>query len=337
MDEDWGGVLDDEAFIDYWSPRVAKVLARRHITKLRIHGWKATDVEPLTPFRDQIERIFWDVRSDDIPDLSALGRLHRLNQLSLPGGVEQVDFSSLRNLKSLSVSADRPVFGNLRSCRSLKELSITGCRLKDLRPLAGLARLQELTIREAPLASLDGVEELTGLRRLALGPVPLASLDGIAHARLLHEVSLYLGRLTSVAPLTSLAQLKQLELTGCRKVRDLDQVGALANLQHLELDGVAVPIAALARLRRLRFLKLLNGGKVPSLAFLRDLRQLQFLYLFEATIVEDGDMSVLLELPALKEARFDKRRHYTHSMDDVQRTIKARRPHGRVGRRQLRQ
>jgi hypothetical protein len=327
MDYDWGGVLDDEAYIDYWSPRVAKVLTGQHITKLRIRGWKAADLEPLTPFRDQIERIDWDVSDDDdTPDLSALGRMRRLKQLYLSGGLEQVDFSGLRKLTSLSVSARHPVFGNLRTCGSLRVLSITNSGLRDLTPLTGLKRLRELVIGEAPLQALTGIGELRNLRRLALSQVPLGSLNEIAQAGRLHDVYLYMvGRLESIAPLKALPALRTLNLGSCRKVRDLDSIGELRGLESLELHGVVVSPATLGRLCRLKLLHLQSYGRIPSIAFVRDLRGLERLYFLEGTVVEDGDMSPLLDLPKLKKILFDTRRNYSHTLEEVQRRLAKRR------------
>src|SRR6266545_778247 len=294
MDYDWGGVLDDEAFIDYWSPRVAKVLARQRITQLHIRGWKAADLEPLTAFRDQIEKIDWEVSDEnDAADLSALGRMRQLKELYLSGGLEQVDFSGLKKLTSLSVSARQPVFGNLRTCGSLRVLSIMNSGLRDLTPLASLKRLRELVIGEAGR---------------------------------LQDVYLYMvGRLESIAPLKALPALRTLNLGSCRKVRDLDSIGELRELESLELHGVVVSPATLGRLRRLKLLHLQSYGRIPSIAFVRDLKGLERFYLLEGTVVEDGDMSPLLGLPKLKKILIDTRRNYSHTLEDVQRRLANRR------------
>jgi len=263
---------------------------------------------------------------DDVPSLAALGQLHRLNELSLRYGLDQIDFSKLGMLDYLSVSADAPVFGNLNRSSSLRSLHITGCALRNLTPLAGLDRLTELTIGEAPLKSLAGMNELRGLRRLALAQVPLASLDGIEDLQAIEDIYIYmLGRLQSIAPLTGLPSLRKLSIGAARKVADFDQLGEMTALEHLELLGSAPQrLAVLSRLKRLKLLQLDNVGVLPSLAFLRGLDQLETFYPSQGTKIEDGDLAVLLELPALTRVLFTNRKHYTHTCGDIQHALTAR-------------
>ncbi len=326
MSEDWGHVFNGEASIRYWSPAVGHVLAEQRVTKLRIRGWKHPTLDPLIPFRDQIVRIFWEVdATDDTPDLAALGQLHRLNHLSLRDRLEQIDFSGLRELQRLSAWADEPSFGNVRQCRSLQVLSITNCGLRDLTPLAGLAHLAELEIGEAPLKSLAGADALRGLRRLVLLQLPLATLSGIESLQQLEVLHIYmLGRLEGIAALTSLKRLKTISIGAARKIADLEHLGDIANLEALDLTGAAPSPAILSRLMRLKRLHLTNAGKLPSLGFLRSMKVLRELWLVEGTTVEDGDMSILLELPALTRVHFTNRKRYTHRHEDVQQTLLAR-------------
>src|SRR2546425_11546010 len=112
-------------------------------------------------------------RSCDIADVSALAGLSHLRELSLRGGLDTIDFSPLRRLETLWVSADSPHFGNVHECQSLRVLGIINCGLRDVAPLSALGHLAELEISEAPLKTLAGVDGLRSLRRLGLFPVPL--------------------------------------------------------------------------------------------------------------------------------------------------------------------
>jgi len=327
MGEDWGHVFNGEATVKFWSPAAAQVLQQQHITKLRVHGWKQPTVEALGSFAHQLERIFWEVHDPtDVPDLSALAQLHQLNYLTLTHGLDQIDFSRLTALRTLGASADAPQFGNVRSCRSLRTLYLTNCGLRDLMPLAGLDQLTEVNVGEAPLKSLAGIHELRGLRRLALAQVPLASLDGIENLQAIEDIYFYmLGRLQSIAPLTRLRTLRKLSIGAARKVADLEQLGEMTGLEHLELLGSAPQrLAVLSRLKRLRVLQLDNVGVLPSLAFLRGLDKLETFYPSQGTKIEDGDLAVLLELPALTRVLFTNRKHYTHTCGDIQHALIAR-------------
>src|SRR6266545_5719400 len=285
MSEDWGHVFNGEATVKFWSPAAAQVLQQQHITKLRVHGWKQPTVEALGPFAHQLERIFWEVHDPtDVPDLSALAQLHQLNYLTLTHGLDQIDFSRLSALRTLGASAAAPQFGNVRSCRSLRTLYLTNCGLRDLMPLAGLDQLTEVNVGEAPLKSLAGMNELRGLRRLALVQVPLASLDGIEDLQAIEDIYIHM----------------------------------LGRLQSI------APLTGLSRLKRLKLLQLDNVGPVPSLAFLRGLDKLETFYPSQGTKIEDGDLAVLLELPALTRVLFTNRKHYTHTCGDIQHALTAR-------------
>lgn len=328
MSGDWGHVFRGEATVKVWTPAVAQVLAEQRITKLRINGWKQPTVEMLTPFRDQIVRIFWENYDDaDTPDLSALAELHALSYLTLQYGLEQIDFSRLDALERLGVSSEVRRFGNLNRCASLRVLDVTNCGLRDLTPLAGLEHLAEFGISEAPLRSLAGANALRGLRRLGLLQLPLASLSGIESLQQLEVLYIYmLGRLEGIAPLTSLKRLRTLSIGAARKIADWDLLGEITSLESVELTGATPASPVLSRLTGLKDLRLINAGKLSSLSFLRGLDKLETFAPGEGTVIEDGDLSILLELPALKQVMFTNRRHYSHKADEIRAILASRHP-----------
>src|SRR2546421_11109176 len=67
-----------------------------------------------------------------------------------------------------------------------------------------------------------------------------------------------------------------------------------------------------------------DAGKIPSLSFLRGLDALEGFVPGGSTVVVDGAMSVLLDLPKLNWVTFTERRHYTHTSDQVRATLVAR-------------
>jgi len=322
--EDWGHVFNGEANIDRWSPRVAEVLRDQGITKLRIReGWQEPGLDPLVPFGDQITRIFVEC---DVADLSSLGGLSRLRDLSLRGGMDTIDFSRLQRLETLRVSADSPHFGNVHECQSLRVLGIINCGLRDVAPLSALGHLAELEISEAPLKTLAGVDGLRSLRRLGLFQVPLETLEGLSRVAGLLQLVLYsVRRLQSIAELTRLTTLSALDIDDSKKITDLERVGEMSSLEDLTLTGVPLPgVGFLSRLTGLRNLVLNDAGKIPSLSFLRGLDALESFVPGGSTVVVDGDMSVLLDLPKLNWVTFTERRHYTHTSDQVRATLVAR-------------
>lgn len=315
--------LNGEAHITRWSPRVASALAETRAQKLRIKGWNFPGLEQLVEFRDQITQV--RIQSD-VGDLYALSELPRLRELSLREGASQVDFAQLRQLEILSISGDTPEFGNLAECRSLRLLRITDCALRDLTPFSGLSHLQEFAISEAPLKSLEGIAGLKSLKRIVLQQLPLEQLDDLRHLHQLEEVVLVLlRRVKSIGVLTELPALRRLDVYSCGKVSDVEKLGALTKLESLELNGIKLQSGDfLAGLTQLRSLKLMSAGKIPSLEFLRDMRALEIFMPADSTTIEDGDMSILLELPALRQVLYTERRHYKPRDDEIDAAIARR-------------
>src|SRR5918999_4867038 len=316
-------ILEESAFVDAWSPGLGRALKQTGATLLRLRDWQHGNVSVLVPHSQHLTQVHVEC---EITDLSALAEFPRLEALYVRCALDTIDFSRTRSLKTVGYSGDAPDFGNLHAAHSLKELKLTGTELRDLEPLSGLAHLETLILREAPLKSLKGIEGLRSLKRLVLGRLPLESLEELRHASDLTEISLAFLRIPSLAELTRLSRLTILSVWSCRKVRDLECIGELVKLEDLELGSIGPlpPPEFLGSLKSLKSLRLESVGKIPSLQFLRDLRQLEEFLPVDKTIVEDGDLSVLLELPSLKKVVFTERRHYSHRRDDIRAVLSAR-------------
>jgi uncharacterized protein DUF4375 len=313
-----------EAIVDWWSPALADALSTTATSRIRIRRrWRQTGLEELVPFGNQLEQVSLE---GTLKDISAIGRLGGLRSVSLRQGVEQIDFSALPHLHTVRVWGEVKSLASLRACPSLTALSLGGCGLTDLEALQGLRGLLDLEILETPLRALTGLAELPALRRLVLSQVPLGSVDGLQVARALSTLVLVsLRRLTSIASLRDLPELETLTIDGSRKIADLSALGGLKSVRELRLIGLPLPsVEFLSRLTRLRVLGLESVGKVASLHFLRALPELEGLALTERTVVTDGDMSILLELPALKRVQYTERRHYRPSREDIRKVLNTR-------------
>lgn len=318
-----------EAIVDRWSSELGEVLSTSGTSRIRIRQpWQQPNLDVLIPFRDQIEQVYLEAY---VPDVSALGQLGRLHTLSIHQGVDQIDFSRLQLLHTLRLRGKAASFGNLRECRSLRSLSLGGCGLVDVKPLEGLRGLVDLEIVETPLLSLAGLHELHALERLVLSQVPLESIAGVEEARRLSTLVLTSVReLRSVAPLEGLRTLHTLTIDGSKRIVDIAGLGKLESVHELRLCGVPLPdVEFLSHLNRLRVLALESVGTIPSLQFLRGLNQLEGLALTGSTFVVDGDMSVLVELPALKRVQYTERKHYRPLREQIRSALGAR--HHSVG------
>ena len=222
----------------------------------------------------------------------------------------------------------------IRSAWNLRRLSLLDRSVVDLEPLDRLAAsLEQLSIQVSAEAQLDlhgfdllrdlsapwgliaatlgelpalrtlgtfegfGEHDLRSLRdhvslqRLTLKDAPyLRSLDGV-EALDLHVLRLQgAPRLQDVSALVSLKDtLRELWVEGARELESLDDIGRLRNLRHLQIG---------------------DCGAIRSLAPLSNLRELEALYAWGTTQVVDGDLTPLLDLPALREIRMRDRRNY---------------------------
>jgi hypothetical protein len=329
-------VLDGHrAIVWRWSRRLREKLASGRVDSVTVNWWGRPTLAPLAAYRKSIRRL--SLGDPRVRDLSAVSELTKLEYLYIGGlgpnnetwredALEAIDFSRLERLEQIGLEVEVPRFGNLEECRALRSANITACGLRELTPLSGLGRLQKLEISEAPLRSLAGVEGLRALKWLRLRQVPLERLDGLRHAQRLGEIGLYyLRRLQSVAELAELPQLRVLGMYGSRKIGDLERLGEVLGLERLSFEGVGpLPTPTfLSRLKNLKELVLMQVGNLPSLGFLRDLRSLEMLGL-DATTVRDGDMSVLLDLPALKHVHYRDRPHYSHSSAEIEAALATR-------------
>lgn len=177
-----------------------------------------------------------------------------------------------------------PKITNLCECRKLEEL------------LLGKFRPSGRSFSELSCA--------TSVKRLWIRTSPVKSLSGIEGMTNLNSLELsYFSKLESVEPLLALrGQLVELELDSCKKIKDWGTLGQMASLTKLQLSRL---------------------GSIPSLRFIETLRELEFIS-FVDTNIEDGDLSVLLELPKLTYAGFFNKKNFSHKFEEVESILKSR-------------
>jgi hypothetical protein len=229
----------------------------------------------------------------DLPDIF----LHRFEALSVwndeghDADLELV--SSMKWLKLLNIGP-RPARIDLSGLEELEYLGLTmatGCRL----PLS-LSRLRTMQLWRYSSKAKDLREFVAPLLEcLVLTQGNTRSLAGLESAReRLVELQLrHLYKLEDVEPLRDLLVLHKLEISCCKRVRDL---------------------SALSRSTALQELKILDCGEIRSLDFLRTLRGVRSVILI-GTEVEDGDLSMC---EGLEHVYFDARPHYSHVIVDGQ-------------------
>lgn len=164
--------------------------------------------------------------------LLALENLCTLS-ISLPGPNAGIQFSSLRELSTLSVHYWDPPELELRLLSGIKRLYLWLCLVESIDWLEGFQRLEALSLAGALISDLAPLKFIPQLEWLNLDEVPAQEFS----------------------PLSSLINLKSLSLDNTR-IHDLEPLKELLNLEGLGLRGTLIeevdPFASLTKLRTLR-------------------------------------------------------------------------------------
>jgi len=148
------------------------------------------------------------------------------------------------------------------------------------------------------LSLLSGLFEL---EHLSLLNAKISSLAGISPDNCIEFMGLYnLKNLTSLYFIQNFSKLKKLELDGCKRIGSIEEVKGLDKLRYLSFNNV---------------------GRIDSLKPLLGLERLEEVYFYENTNIEDGDLSPLLDLPSLRALSFQDRKHYSHSLSELERIL----------------
>lgn len=225
-------------------------------------------------------------------EMAHVGRLSRLESISVQGSVSDAGAVHLRGLVNLDYV-------------HLSYTEVTGACLANLRGLTGLKKfyLAGLAITDADLGQLEG---LTGLELLDLNSTPVTD-EGLAHLEgLVNLKELRLNSTMVTGPgllhLKQMSQLYWLTLSQSR-VGDLSAIPPLPALRWLILDKTTVGDAELSALSKFTSLGVLGlyGTKVTDagLSRIRHLRGSLKIILLGDTKVTDACAPDLLRMENL--------------------------------------
>jgi hypothetical protein len=134
----------------------------------------------------------------------------------------------------------------------------------------------------------------------------IRSLNGLEAMPQMTDLGIYLDPyLSDLSALSNgeFVNMTKLSFVACRNVTFLDDIVACAGLRVFDAS---------------------EGSVFPSLWPLVKLANLEGLYLYGKTRVEDGDLNPLLELPHLSSFAMMNRRYYKPSVKEVEQVIAAR-------------
>ncbi len=229
----------------------------------------------------------------DLPFLRSLDLLfYRL-------GFDLSVINELSWLESLGLG----VLGSRKGLRlsSLRQLK---CYIADWMPgdeeVFDIETIEDLRLGKFPYESTEALRKLVRLRVLIIHVSrKLQSLRGLESLQGLEKLSLaYLPNLRDVSAMAALRRLRDLEIVSCKRIECLEAVlPSLTSLQRLRLE---------------------NGPRLPSLAFVRAMPDLDRLSFHGTSVIEDGDMTPLLGRQ-FSHVSYDNRRHYSHTWRQIER------------------
>lgn len=188
---------------------------------------------------------------EELQELTKLERLvaQNLKITTLPASVER-----LRSLVEIDL-AGCPL-ESLPACiselSSLRTLVMAGSRLTDLpESFARLPRLESVTLNFGRFSEVPpALPECPALRTIHLGQNTIEDIGPIVRSRTMNAnlvtLDVSVGPISRLTGISSMRALKELVLTGTR-VADLEEIGALPNLERLWIKGtLAGKVAAKA-------------------------------------------------------------------------------------------
>lgn len=242
------------------------------VTELEINLAGPTDLSPIAVHAASLRslNLYYDEPGAHPTDLPALPNLDSL-ALGLPGLADLHFLDALPQLEMIWLTDCRNIedYSPLLRFTRLHTLTLfTSRRLRTLRQLPPLGDVRTLTldgsrlgrsalkelVEAAPntinlyLGDCDWLTNLDPLATLKLGDLRIHGSSAVSDLRPLSRqanlsfLDVSRTKVSDLAPLEGLAQLKTLRLAGCDAVSDLRPVAALPNLRELGIEMIAANV-----------------------------------------------------------------------------------------------
>jgi len=255
----------DFEILDEWSPAMRDAFYASGADGLianSARGFSATDIGFVRdlPLRrlDLLDRGITDLTP--IHDLG--GTLEALRLTSAPGSA--IDLALLPGLRVLGC-AWAQVAESIDRVDRLEDVYLEAYTELDLSPLRHLTSLRSVRMKDRPkVRSLSGIEGMPWLVSLEVSGAPLGDTSALARVASPVLQSLVLGscrKLTSLADLSGLIGLEELDVSESGRVASLRPLLALTRLQRLYLygstnieDGDLTPLLSLRHMQDLRMM-----------------------------------------------------------------------------------
>ncbi|CAN1245264.1 Disease resistance protein L6 [Linum grandiflorum] len=266
---------------DIWQLQKLKTL---RMVKCICKGSLLLDPDGILPSSLTCLIVDWSEGLTRLPNLGNLSNLMELRLFQFSAS-EIHGLENLRALEALEISGSVSLDHNLHGLENLvhlKELILKSCRLKGRLPnLSKLIKLHKLVIVHCPLLSeIQGLGEL----KRSLLHLEVSCCDKLAHidGRLQNLKQLCISgwrRLPEFVEFGRLKSLQSLEMKDCKSLKRLSILSSLANLETLDVSGCIrlVDIQGLDRLGSLQKLNMSNCWSIEELPDISEMKSLKVL------------------------------------------------------------
>jgi hypothetical protein len=234
-----------------------------------------------------------------LKQVSSIRGLHIQDTIRNVSGLDYVKGIDYLLIDGIGADIDLGAFTKLR------ELRIGGwsARFRNLDRCNGLGSLYIYSYSPGS-SDLSELKPLHGLKALELVKGSVQSLQGVESMSQLERLHLrYLTKLGDLSLLCERQTLEELIVDHCRKAENLAALKCLAGLRVLGYDACR---------------------DIESINFLKSFRALRRCTFIDTNIV-DGNLRPLLEMPKLEYVGFLKKRHYSHTPEELEAALTTRR------------
>ncbi len=239
--------------------------------------------------------------------------------LNYTWGWTEIDYSFLEQLDTIEelniIASDAHNFSAIQGMGQLQQLSLS-LNIKETIDFTANKKMTKCFLSWWNGAS--SIFECPWLEDLYLDRTTKYDLSGLGALKKLRKLQVGNSTYDSLAWLPDLADhLIELSLYNCRKITDFTPISSCSKLERLVLSGCKelLKLDFLNKQYKLNVLNISDTGEIESFAPLKELKELKaFACAGKTTIIKDGDLHVLTELPKLAMVMFAPRRHYTHKI-----------------------
>lgn len=185
---------------------------------------------------------------EDVADYADLAYFLHLKSLTIQGSsVESYAFlASLTELETLSITdslISAETLGYIGALPKLTSLTLSGCGLSNIQPLADAAAITTLDLSDNSISDITALASFTGLTQANLDRNAVKSLEPLRGLTGLVELHAAENDLTSVDPLSGCKQLSILDISS-NAVTSIAPLAPMRELKELSAGGNALTDAS---------------------------------------------------------------------------------------------